>query len=129
MPFTAVADGLRVRVRLTPKAARDRVQGVVRDGDGNAALKVAVTAPPERGKANAALIKLLARAWRVPKSDLTLVAGHRDRRKALHLAGDPDRLAAALTARRHQQARPGRSAAPSVPTRARHPCCCRSIRS
>ena len=96
MPFAAVADGVRIRVRLTPKAARDRVQGVVRDADGTAALKVAVTAPPEKGKANAALLKLLARAWRVPKSDLSLVAGHRDRRKVLHLAGDPDRLAAAL---------------------------------
>ena len=96
MPFSAVADGLQSRVRLTPKAARDRVQGVVRDADGTAALKVAVTAPPEKGKANAALIKILARAWRVPKSDLALVAGHRDRRKVLHLAGDPERLAAAL---------------------------------
>jgi uncharacterized protein (TIGR00251 family) len=96
MPFTAVADGIRARVRLTPKAARDRIQGVVRDADGMAALKVAVTAPPEKGKANVALVKLLAREWRVPKSDLTLIAGHRDRRKVVHLTGDPDRLAAAL---------------------------------
>jgi len=97
MPFTAVADGIRIRVRLTPKAARDRVQGIIRDADGVAALKATVTAPPEKGKANAALIKMLARAWRAPKSDLTLIAGHSDRRKVLHLAGDPDRLAAALT--------------------------------
>jgi len=96
MPFSAVDDGLRIRVRLTPKAARDRIQGVVHDADGVVALKVAVTAPPEKGKANAALIKILARAWRVPKSDLSLVAGHRDRRKVLHLAGDPDRLAKTL---------------------------------
>jgi uncharacterized protein (TIGR00251 family) len=97
VPFVAVADGLRIRVRLVPKAARDRVQAVVRDADGTAALKVAVTAPPEKGKANAALLKMLARAWRVPKSDLTLIAGHRDRRKVVHLAGDPVRLGAALT--------------------------------
>ena len=96
MPFTAVADGLRIRVRLTPKAASNRVQGVVCDADGTAALKVGVTAPPEKGKANAALLKLLAREWRVPKGDLSLVAGHRDRRKVVHLNGDPDRLAESL---------------------------------
>ncbi|MBW7850934.1 MAG: DUF167 domain-containing protein [Rhodospirillales bacterium] len=87
-----MADGLRVPVRLTPKASRERIDGIVAEADGTLVLKAAVTAVPEDGKANAALVKLLAKAWRMPKSAITIVAGATDRRKVLHLSGDPDDL-------------------------------------
>jgi uncharacterized protein YggU (UPF0235/DUF167 family) len=51
-----------------------------------------VTAAPEGGKANAALIALLARTWRLPKRDLAIVLGAADRRKTVHVAGDPREL-------------------------------------
>ena len=96
-PFTLVADGVRVAVRLTPKAARDRIDGVVADAEGDGVLKAAVTAVPEDGKANAALIKLLAKAWKLPKTSITVVQGATDRRKLLHLASDdPDALGVRL---------------------------------
>jgi uncharacterized protein YggU (UPF0235/DUF167 family) len=60
--------------------------------DGVTVLKLRVTEPPEDGKANAALIRLLAKAWKLPKSSLSLVAGHSDRRKTLAVAGDPAAL-------------------------------------
>jgi uncharacterized protein len=72
------------------------VDGLVAEADGGVALKVAVTAPPEEGKANAAVIALLAEAWGRPKSALTVVAGAADRRKIIHLQGDPARLMQAL---------------------------------
>ena len=73
LPFDAAADGgLRVTLKVTPKAARAAIVGA--DADGNAFLKVAVTAAPERGKANAAAIKLLARAWRLPPSSLSMTS-------------------------------------------------------
>ncbi len=97
-PFSASGHGVRVAIRLTPKAARDRIQGLVADADGAAALKVAVTAAPEAGRANRALIALLAKSWRVPKSSLTLVAGATDRRKLVELAGEPKALLARLEA-------------------------------
>lgn len=95
-PFQATADGVRIAVRLTPKARRNQVQGVVADADGKAALKIAVTAAPVDGAANAALLALLAKQWRVPKSALRLVAGATDRRKILLLAGDGTALAKRL---------------------------------
>lgn len=95
-PVAPVADGVRVAVRLTPKAARDRIDGLAADAEGAVALKVSVTAVPEDGKANAALIKLLSKEWRVPKSAITLVQGATDRRKLLHIGGDPSELAARL---------------------------------
>jgi uncharacterized protein YggU (UPF0235/DUF167 family) len=48
-----------------------------------------VTAVAEDGKANAAVVKLLSRAWGVARSQLSVVVGAADRRKTLHLAGDP----------------------------------------
>lgn len=94
--FEAQPDGLLIRVKLTPKAAADRVQGVAMEADRRVALKVAVTAPPEDGKANAALIAFLAKTWRVPKTSIELVAGATDRRKRLKIAGSPEKLTAAL---------------------------------
>jgi len=87
-PFTAASGGLRVTVRLTPKASRDRVVGFAADADGLPMLKVQVTAVPEDGKANAALLRLLAKSWRLPRTTLTVVQGATDRRKVIEISGD-----------------------------------------
>ena len=87
-----------VSVPIAPKAARAGVTGVATDAAGHAVLKVRVTAPPEGGKANAALVKLLAKAWKLPKGALKVIAGGKDRRKTLLVEGDPAELAPRLTA-------------------------------
>jgi uncharacterized protein YggU (UPF0235/DUF167 family) len=79
---------VRVRVRLTPGATAERIDGLLLEADGSAALKIAVTAVPEDGKANAALIALLAKEWKRPKTSISVVAGAASRRKTLLLAGD-----------------------------------------
>lgn len=94
---TPVADGLRLAVRLTPKSSKDRLLGIVRDDAGRSALKVAVTAAPEDGKANAALEKLLAKALGLPRTTVSVVSGHTARAKLVHLAGDPPALLARLS--------------------------------
>ncbi|HLB81148.1 MAG TPA: DUF167 family protein [Dongiaceae bacterium] len=95
-PFATAAEGIRVRVRVSPRAGRDRIDGLAVDPDGGAALKVAVTAAPEGGKANAALVRLLAREWDVAKSAITVAGGAAGRRKTLHVAGEPRALLRAL---------------------------------
>ena len=97
-PIEPVAEGVRVALKVTPKAARAGVTGVETDAAGRAVLKVRVTAPAEGGKANAALVKLLAKAWKLPKGALKVVAGGKDRRKTLLVEGDPAELAPRLTA-------------------------------
>ncbi|MGE5548794.1 MAG: DUF167 domain-containing protein [Solirubrobacterales bacterium] len=93
MGFHAPAPGgLRVAIRLTPKASRDRIDGPAADAAGGEALKVSVTAVPEDGKANAALIKLLSKEWRVPRTSMEIVQGATDRRKVLFISGDADAL-------------------------------------
>jgi uncharacterized protein YggU (UPF0235/DUF167 family) len=84
-------------VRLTPRARADRIEGLAADAEGNPVLKAAVTAPPEKGKANAALVALLAKAWRLPKSALAIQAGASGRRKSVTIAGDPQELLKRLT--------------------------------
>jgi len=86
-------------VRLQPKASTERILGLIEDGEGGVALKAAVTAPPEAGKANAALLSLLARTLGVKPRTLSLALGAADRRKVVHLAGDPAMLLAQLEER------------------------------
>ncbi|MFM9844432.1 MAG: DUF167 family protein [Dongiaceae bacterium] len=92
-PVTAVADGVRLRLRVRPRARHNRVDGLATDSDGNQALKVAVTAAPESGAANDAVIALLAKELHLAKSALALVAGATDRCKIIKLAGEPQQLA------------------------------------
>lgn len=95
-PYSATPQGLRLFVRLTPKASRDRIDAVACEADGGTVLKAMVTAVPEDGKANAALIKMLAKEWKLAKSDFEIVSGATDRRKTLLISGDGAELALRL---------------------------------
>lgn len=95
-PFAAARDGIRLTVRLTPKAASDRVAGVVEDGRGGWALKAAVSAPPVDGRANAALLQLLAKRFGWKPSDLAVIGGAANRTKVIAIKGDPATLMTAL---------------------------------
>ena len=75
-------DGLIIDVRVQPKSSTN---GIV--GEYNGALKISVTAPPENGKANSALIKLLSRLLRIPKSDVQIISGVASRNKRLKILG------------------------------------------
>jgi uncharacterized protein (TIGR00251 family) len=97
-PWRAGGDGLVVFVRLTPKGGRDAIDGIETLSDGRPVLKARVRAVPEDGKANDALVKLIAKAAGVSASAVEISAGHTARVKTLAISGDPDRLAAALGA-------------------------------
>lgn len=95
-PFVKAAQGVRVRVRLSPKASGNRVTGLQIDAEGDFFLKAQVTAVPEGGKANAALIKLLAKEWKLAKSGVEVIQGATDRNKTLHITGNSEQLLAQL---------------------------------
>jgi uncharacterized protein len=101
LPLVTVADGVIVTVKLTPKSRREGIDGLSEE-PGRAgperALKVRVAAVPEDGKANAALIALLAREWDLPRTTLTLASGATQRLKRIHIKGDPNSLAAKVKA-------------------------------
>lgn len=83
--FTRTPEGWRFCVRLSPGASRNEIGDVFTDAQGRTMIKVQVTAIPENGKANEALVKLLSKSWRVPKSALRLVGGQTDRIKTFVL--------------------------------------------
>jgi uncharacterized protein (TIGR00251 family) len=75
-------DSVTFEVRVAPRASRNAIIGV-HEG----ALKVALTAPPVEGAANAALRKLIAKTLSVPKSNVEIVRGERGRNKVLRVRG------------------------------------------
>lgn len=74
---------IKFSVRLSPNASKNSIQGWVIDPDKGKILKVSVTAIPEDGKANDALIRLLSKEWKIPKSSICIEKGETDRNKIL----------------------------------------------
>jgi uncharacterized protein YggU (UPF0235/DUF167 family) len=78
---------------LTPRGSRDAIEGVELLADGRAVVKARVRAVPEKGKANASLAALMARALGTSKSSVSIVAGGTGRLKVVEIAGDSALLA------------------------------------
>jgi uncharacterized protein (TIGR00251 family) len=88
-PYATAGGGVRLALRLTPRAAKNGVDGIVADADGRPLLKLRLVAPPVDGAANEALIAYLAKTLSLRKADITIRSGETSRVKMLHLAGDP----------------------------------------
>lgn len=99
LPLAISRGRVRLAVRLTPKSSSDRILGLIEDGPHGPALKVAVTAAPVDGKANLALIRLLAREFGWAPRDLSIVGGETARHKLIEIAGDPGVLTQAIEQR------------------------------
>lgn len=76
----------RIEVRVTPRASRDGLAGVDEAGR----LRVRLTAPPADGAANEALVRLLARRLRVPRSRVRILRGAGARNKLIEVEGCTD---------------------------------------
>lgn len=89
-------DGVTLFVRLTPKAAKDAVEAVIKSADERCYLTARVRAVPEKGLANKALAKLLAKTLQVPASMISVKTGATSRVKQIFISGDPAELAKRL---------------------------------
>lgn len=81
LPITKIQDGALLAVHATPKAAKNAIVPAKADAAGNLWLGVRVTTPPEDGKANKAVIKLLAKSLRIAPRNITLHSGETSRYK------------------------------------------------
>lgn len=95
-PWTAETDGVCVDICLTPKSSIETIERFETFADGKTALRVRVRAVPEKGKANAALLAVVAAGLNLPKSAISLESGGKNRHKRIHIAGDPAGIAATL---------------------------------
>lgn len=91
-------DAIRLYIRVTPNAPKDAIAGLWRGADDEERLALRVAAPPDKGRANAAAGRLVAKALGLAKSAVEIVAGEKDRLKTLAIRGDPGEIAARLDA-------------------------------
>jgi uncharacterized protein len=92
-PWQRCKEGVRLTVRLTPKSSRDDLEGIERRADGSVVLKARVRAVPSAGKANAALVQLLAHRLDMPSGRLRVISGTSGRTKLIEIAGDSRHIA------------------------------------
>lgn len=76
---------MKIVVKLTPNAGKNEIIGWDNAAPEQPVLNVRVTAVPENGKANDALIKLLSKEWKIPKSEITIIRGETARLKTLKI--------------------------------------------
>lgn len=92
--LTPTGEGVRLRLRVAPGARRDGLVGV--HGD---ALKLAVRAAPEKGRATEAVLRVLAGVLGVPAQQVVLIAGAASRDKVVAVRGlDPEQVRTRLSA-------------------------------
>ena len=82
--------GITIELRVQPRARRTALEAA------GGALKASVTAPPEDGKANDALIRLLSHEWHIPKQAFAVIKGAAARTKTLSVTGEPAALASRI---------------------------------
>lgn len=96
--YVLTATGARLLLRVTPNAGTTRIDGVQTRADGETVLALRVSAVPDKGAANTAVIALLARALDMPRSALAITRGHTARLKTLTIIAAPSDLQARLEA-------------------------------
>lgn len=79
--------GARLRVRVVPRSAKPGLDGLVEDGNGRAAVRLKLAAPPVDGRANAEAADRVADAVGLPKRDVELVFGPAAKIKVFRLGG------------------------------------------
>ena len=82
MNVTSKDNAVLFNVKVVPNSSRTQVAGILGD-----ALKIKVAQPPEAGRANRAVIELLADALNIPPANIAIVAGHTQPRKTVRIQG------------------------------------------
>jgi uncharacterized protein (TIGR00251 family) len=87
LDLTPSPRGTRIRLRVKPGARKNEVLGVHAG-----ALKLSVTAPPDKGKANKAVLRLLAETLDLPASAIELTSGHGSQDKTVLVSAPPAQI-------------------------------------
>lgn len=87
VPVSDGKDGARFAVRVAPRASRTAIVGVIGEG-AEAAVKIALQAPPVQGRANEALVEFLAKVLGVRRAEIAIAAGEHGRNKVVVVRGN-----------------------------------------
>jgi uncharacterized protein (TIGR00251 family) len=91
LPVEKSKNGVMLYVRATPKASCNAITGIAGGAGQQLELKISVTALPDGGMANEAILNLLANEWKL-KSPMRVMSGATNRHKVILIAGEPDLL-------------------------------------
>ena len=91
-PWRYSTQGISIALRVTPRGARDDIDGIETLANGRAVVKIRVRAIAEGGEANRAVTELLAKLLGVPRARIKLSAGATSRLKQVAVDGDPRML-------------------------------------
>lgn len=94
--FTIKDNGLNFNIKVTTKAKQNYIGEVFVNSTNQKVLKIYITAAPIEGKANKAIIALLAKVWKLKKSQINIILGNKDHNKVVHIEGNPKDLLAHL---------------------------------
>ena len=83
--FETAKTGLKCYIRVQPNASHNKIHNIVETAEREKRLKISVTATPENGKANQAVIKLLSKQWKISKSQISVISGQTARNKTVLL--------------------------------------------
>jgi len=97
IPFSESPEGLIFKVHVVPRASRSEIVG-----EHNGALRVRIAAAPVDGAANDAVIRTLAKAFKVSPSEIQILAGHTSRLKQVRITGARPEALAALIQVQHE---------------------------
>jgi len=81
--FKITSDGILVPIKIIPKASSDKIVGWEEN-----ALKIRITAIPEKGEANQSVIKILSKTLKIAKSNIVIVKGETSRNKIILFRGE-----------------------------------------
>lgn len=95
-PWRQDGTAILIDLKVIPNARAEVIEGLVSDADGRLRLQLRIKAPPVDGKANAAVLKFLAKRLGCPRSALSVTAGASARQKRVRWEQPPDDAAARL---------------------------------
>jgi len=90
--FNVHSDGLTFAIKVSPKSKKNYISNIFLDQKNQSVLKIYITAPPEDGKANDAIVKLLAKTWKLKKNQIKIIFGLKDKNKIIIIEGNPKNL-------------------------------------
>lgn len=79
-----------LRVKILPRSPKNEIIEVIEDEEGEKTIKIRIKAPPEKGKANAELIKFLSKTFNIKRDRISIISGKTDRIKLIKING-PDK--------------------------------------
>lgn len=81
-----------IRIKIIPRSQKNEITEIIKDEEGEKTIKIRIKAPPEKGKANAELIKFLSKTFNIKRDAISIISGKTDRLKLIKISNNgPDR--------------------------------------